>query len=227
LAFTRSAVTAVGMGLNTSNEFWIGGTTSGGASSVLSGTAYMRLTGSNAYFSGNINGANNLYLNTGGVVPVVAGNGGLRLMDSDTSNDVTISFPSSTEVNIDSTVTAVHYSSNSYVSIAYGTGAGTFPTIGIEGNDAGMRISVTIGTSPAASATIATITFGTAYTTFPSLVFSPGNANAATLNGAKAIYVDNGGSPLSSFILVSGTTPLTETITYIWYVHAIQADYPA
>lgn len=227
IGLTRSTVTAIGMGINTSNEFWVGGTTSGGASSVLSGTAYMRLQSGGVYFSNNIHGANNLYLNTGGVVPSINGNGGIRIVDSDNSNDVTLSLPSSAMLDIDSSLTAVHYSSNSFVSIAYGTGAGTFPTIGIEGNDVGMRISVTIGTSPAASATIATITFGTAYTTFPSLVFSPGNANAATLTGAKSIYVDNGASPLSSFILVSGTTPLTETLTYVWYVHAIQADYPA
>ncbi len=49
---TRNSNIGMGIGINTSNEFFIGATTAGNVGSVLNGTAYLKLTGAAANFSG-------------------------------------------------------------------------------------------------------------------------------------------------------------------------------
>jgi hypothetical protein len=51
---TRAASIGVGIGITTSNEVWFGGTTAGGATAVLTGTAWFKFTSSNAYFNGSL-----------------------------------------------------------------------------------------------------------------------------------------------------------------------------
>lgn len=104
--------------------------------------------------------------------------------------------------------------------IAAGTGAGTSPTISITGTDAGMQVSLTTGTTPAAAAIIFTVTYATAYSstaTFP--VFSPAptttsTSNAAALSGATAPFI--GATTTTTFTFRSGSSALTAATTYVW-----------
>ncbi len=100
--------------------------------------------------------------------------------------------------------------------IAAGTGAGTSPTITITGNDAAGQISVVAGSTPSASATIGTVTFGTAFPTNSFVVITPANVGTAAL--AADFYVT---STTSAFALKGGTTALTGSSTYLWNYHVL------
>lgn len=94
-----------------------------------------------------------------------------------------------TAVTIDSTATDVTgvlsadkiKGGSSAPSVAAGAGAGTSPTIALTSgsSDSAGELVLTTGTSPTADTTIATITFSSAYSTAPFVVFSPSNLNAA------------------------------------------------
>ena len=98
------------------------------------------------------------------------------------------------------TVSAQHfsgYASGTYASVptfVAGSGAGTSPTLAANANsnDLSGYLTVTTGTSPAASATIATGTFGTAYATLAKCVLWPANAAASALSGAGKAYIPVG-----------------------------------
>ena len=99
--------------------------------------------------------------------------------------------------------------------VSLGTGAGTSPSYTISGNGLSGKITITTGTTPSGSnATIATVTYPSSFpgNSFPSL--TPGNAAAAQLAGTTMIYV-NGAA--SGFTVVSGTSGLTASVTYVWY----------
>jgi hypothetical protein len=100
--------------------------------------------------------------------------------------------------------------------IAAGTGAGTGPTVSLSGNDVNGQITITTGTSPAASAIICTVTLSAAFGSAPFVIFSPANANAALLSGASMIFVT---SNTTTFSLNSGTSGLTATTTYLLNYH--------
>lgn len=75
-------------------------------------------------------------------------------------------------------------------------------------------MSVTTGSSPAANATVATLTFGTAYATLAKCGLWPANAAATALTGAGNAYI-----PVSSntaFTINSGTTALAASTLYTW-----------
>jgi len=97
--------------------------------------------------------------------------------------------------------------------IAAGTGAGTSPTVSVSGNDAAGVVSVTTGTTPAASAVVATVTFGTAYPTNSFVVLEPANAATAALAVTAQAYVT---STKTSFALNTGSTGLTGSTAYKW-----------
>lgn len=99
--------------------------------------------------------------------------------------------------------------------IACGTGAGTSPTVcSITGNDDAGQISVTTGTAPASSATIATITRANACPTTVYAVVRGSNAAAASLTGTTHEYPD--GFTAGSWTLTSNTTGLTASTAYTW-----------
>lgn len=107
--------------------------------------------------------------------------------------------------------------------IAAGAGAGTSPTVTIFGDDLGGYITVTTGTLPTLSATIATITFNIAYAATPKMVhISPANVNSSALNGLGMIFVNQASITTTSFALTSGPTALTAATTYQWYYHVKQ-----
>jgi Pectate lyase superfamily protein len=99
---------------------------------------------------------------------------------------------------------------------AAGTGAGSGPTISLNGNDTDVSgyVSVTPGASPAASATVVTITFGTAYATLAKCGLWPANAAASALTGAGKAYVPVGSN--TAFAITSGTTALVASTLYTW-----------
>lgn len=109
-----------------------------------------------------------------------------------------------------------HVLQNSTPTIASGAGAGTSPTISISGGDQSGIITVTTGTTPTASATVATITYGSAYiyptASFPLLY--PGNSVTAILSGLTMVYVTGN---TTNFTITAGTSALAPATTYIWY----------
>lgn len=104
--------------------------------------------------------------------------------------------------------------SGSAPSIVAGAGAGATPTISILGVDNGGTITLTPGIGATGSgATIATITFATAFPTDSAVVLFPANLNAAQLNGIAAISIN---SSASSFALLATTTGLSSGTQVIY-----------
>jgi hypothetical protein len=99
---------------------------------------------------------------------------------------------------------------------AAGTGAGTSPTLSLNANsnDLSGYLSVATGTAPAASATVATLTFGTAYATLAKCGLWPANAAASALTGAAQAFVPVGSN--TAFTISSGATALAASTLYTW-----------
>ena len=115
-------------------------------------------------------------------------------------------------------ISAQHFSglTSSAPSIAAGTGAGTGPTLALNANsnDLSGYVSVTTGSSPAASATVATLTFGTAYATLAKCGLWPANAAASAITGTSQVYIPVGSN--TAFTIASGTTALAPATLYTW-----------
>jgi len=115
-------------------------------------------------------------------------------------------------------VSAQHFSglTSSAPTVAAGTGAGTGPTVALNSNsnDLSGYLSVTTGSSPAANATVATFTFGTAYATLAKCVLWPANAAASALSGSSNPYVPVGSA--SNFTIASNSTALAAATLYTW-----------
>ena len=102
--------------------------------------------------------------------------------------------------------------------IAAGTGAGTSPTVSITGDDIQGYITVTTGTTPSASATVATITYANNHGNAPiSVPLTPANANAAALSGTGQVFVDVSASSGASFVVNVGGTQLAARTNYRWF----------
>lgn len=98
--------------------------------------------------------------------------------------------------------------------IAAGTGAGTGPTVGVVGTPSGGTITVTTGTSPAASnATVATLTWPVTFPTGSAPVLSPANAAAAALSGATQAFMTG---TTTTGVLTGGSSALAASTTYAW-----------
>lgn len=105
---------------------------------------------------------------------------------------------------------------NSAPGNAGGTGAGTGPTISVTGNDQDGLITITTGTSPSASATIITITYGSTWPTASFATLTPGNSTTAALSGFGAISLT---TSTTNFVLTSGSSALAASTQYKWYYH--------
>lgn len=104
--------------------------------------------------------------------------------------------------------------------IAAGTGAGTGPTISLAAGSTDQKgcIVLTTGTVPGASATIATVTFSSAWAATPSgLVISPATASAAALSGNSQVVATRAGLTTGVFTLTSGSAALAATTAYEWF----------
>jgi hypothetical protein len=119
-------------------------------------------------------------------------------------------------INATSNITVAGHiiSSGATPTITAGSGAGTSPTVSISGNDITGTISITTGTSPAAS-TLATITFSTAYGTAPNVLLTPVGSVSAS------IQYNLGSSSTTNFTLNTGTAPAAST-TYTYKYFVIQ-----
>ena len=104
-------------------------------------------------------------------------------------------------------------------SITAGASAGTSPTVSVTGTDLAFSITITTGTSPAASGVIATVTFNTAYGSSPKKHVTPTNASAASLSGANMVYPT---STTTTFVLNANTTALSASTTYTFDVICVQ-----
>lgn len=91
-----------------------------------------------------------------------------------------------------------------------GAGAGATVTLVTGSNDYNGAITLTTGTSPAASSTLARLTFGTAKRTAPVFTLTPGNAAAANLG------VWTNGISNSVVQLNSGSSAPAASTTYVW-----------
>lgn len=106
--------------------------------------------------------------------------------------------------------------------IAAGTGAGTTPTVTVAGSDQGGLITVTTGTTPTASATVATVTFGQAFSTAPrAVILTPAGPNSAPLSGNAQVYLDSASTTATAFVLKVGSTALTAATAYKWHYAVI------
>jgi len=104
-------------------------------------------------------------------------------------------------------------------SITAGVGAGTGPTVSlINATDVAGTIKVITGTAPA-SGTVVTVTYNTAYTTAPIVVFSPKNGNAA----AKATVVCISTSTTTGFTIWANTLSAS-TDSYLWTYMVIETQ---
>lgn len=100
--------------------------------------------------------------------------------------------------------------------VVLGAGAGTGATYSISGTNNGFNISITVGTVPSASGTVATITYnGITYPNGSIPVFSPVTGNAQLLSGATMVGMSG---TTTTTTITAGTTALTATLTYIFNV---------
>lgn len=105
--------------------------------------------------------------------------------------------------------------------IAAGTGAGTSPTIAVTGLDNAGKITLTPGAAPAIDATIATVTFNSAFGVAPTVVMVP--ANKATASLAVTIVPFVSSTTTTTFVVTSNGAALTAGTAYAWYFVALGA----
>lgn len=99
-------------------------------------------------------------------------------------------------------------------SIAPGTGAGTSPTVGIQGTNIGGLITVTPGITAGAGATVVTVTYSSlTFSTDSYVTITPANAATALLSGATMVYV---AGTTTTFVITSGSSGLTAAIPLAW-----------
>lgn len=97
-----------------------------------------------------------------------------------------------------------------------GTGAGTSPSLTIDGNQICGAILLTTGTTPATNSKILDMTV-TAYTNYPIVMLFPGNAAAATALAEGRVFVDDAAMLTNKWTLKSGATALSASTDYVFY----------
>jgi len=134
-----------------------------------------------------------------------------------------MSLDNSSNLALLNTISVKHIiGSSSAPTIAAGTGAGTSPTVSVSGNDLAHKVTITTGTSPTASATVATITFNVAYGAAPKIILTPVNSAAAALSGTTQIYVDDASTTTTVYVIKVGSGGLTASTTYLFYAQIAQ-----
>jgi len=102
--------------------------------------------------------------------------------------------------------------------ITAGAGAGTSPIVSIEGGDKAGLITITVGSAPAASATVVTLTYssGVAFSIGSYPVICAANGAAAALSGNFQVYVNG---TTTSFLVIAGPSGLSAGTQYMWHYH--------
>lgn len=98
-----------------------------------------------------------------------------------------------------------------------GSGAGTGPTSLLTGTDMDGEIDITPGTTPASTATIATISYANSWANHSFLTLTPINAATTGIQGTATDVTISCGT--SNCVISSGTVPLTTGTAYKWYYH--------
>ncbi len=132
--------------------------------------------------------------------------------------DVTAALSLTANIINGTIISGKHFSglTSSAPTAAPGSGAGSSPslTLNSNSNDLSGYVSVTTGSAPAAGATVATVTFGTAYATLAKCMLTPANAAAAALSGTANVYIPVGSNTALS--IASGSTALAASTLYTW-----------
>jgi hypothetical protein len=131
--------------------------------------------------------------------------------------DVTLAQSLAANIINGTIISGTHFSGLTAVppTVAAGSGAGTSPTVSLnaQSNDLSGYVSVTTGASPAANATVATITFGTVYSTLAKCSLWPANAAATDITGTANVYVP---LPSTTAFSISSQTALAGSTLYTW-----------
>lgn len=98
-------------------------------------------------------------------------------------------------------------------SISAGMGAGTAPTVSIDGTDISGTITLTTGTLPIAAGTVVTVTFAVAYASAPKVALTGKNATTALLSGATMVFPT---TTTATLVVTAGPTGLAAATQYIW-----------
>jgi len=188
---------------------------SAGASSSITNAA------SKWFLTDQTAGATRLTVDLNGLLSVLSTTGGIAASSTiEATTGASGSITTAGGIYAAKSVIALHHGGTGTApTIAAGTGAGTSPTVSVTGHDAAFTISVTTGTLPTLSATIATVTFNTAYANAPHFSFTPSNSNSSTLNGVNMVTPS---STTTTFVLTAGATALTAATTYTWEVIVVQ-----
>ena len=132
------------------------------------------------------------------------------------SNLTAVGYP---DIACGGTMTAVHINSEAVTapSVAAGAGAGGSPTLAITGTDVSGKIALTPGTTPSASGTVATVTFGQAFGAAPKAIsLAPGNAATSQLYGLQTVFVPQASITATAFPLSVGASALVSGTAYLW-----------
>lgn len=109
------------------------------------------------------------------------------------------------------------YTTSATPTVVLGSGAGTGASYSISGTNKGGVLTVTTGTSPTASNSIAMVNFSSSFS-YPngiSIILFAREGNSAALSGASNISASPLGTT-NSFSVVSGSVSLTALTTYTW-----------
>lgn len=150
-------------------------------------------------------------------IALIAGTGG------GANQDIALTPAGTGSAVVNGTFKAKHITSNSgAAAIAAGPGAGTAPTVTLAtgSNDIAGTINVTTGTTPTASAVIATLTFALAYlgTKIPTVVLFPANAATAAIMASSSI---NTTDALGNFA-INGIAALAASTAYAFKYQVLQ-----
>lgn len=98
-----------------------------------------------------------------------------------------------------------------------GTGAGTSPSIVVDGSQLGCFVSVTTGSSPATNAKIFDLTLSAAPNYYIATL-TPVNAAAKSLSGNQQVFISDADATTTKVTVKSGSTGLAGSTTYDWYL---------
>jgi hypothetical protein len=113
--------------------------------------------------------------------------------------------------------TFAHFVGNSTIpTIAAGSGAGSSPTVSVNGTDQDGLIVITTGTLPSGStATIVTVTFSASFPNNTFITLTPANLTTAALTAAQVYPTGT----TTNFSIISNVTALTAATQYSWFYH--------
>jgi len=106
--------------------------------------------------------------------------------------------------------------------IAAGAAAGTSPTVSVSGTDMAGEVSVTTGTTTATNATLATITFNSAYAAAPRVILTPSNANAGDTAAFYGVGVYATTTTTTFVISITSANSLLASTQYKWFYQVLQ-----